>query len=489
MNLRGIGDWLAARGWSWGTVAEALAGLLALGMAYPVVGRVYAVIEKRRDFPGDIEWMEGATLVTAQRLVEGLPIYGEPAADYIPFIYPPGFAWLVSKLGVDYATGRTLSAVCIVVAAAALVYGARRLGTGWFAAFATAGLLAATYDDTGTFFDLVRTDSLALALLGWSLVLGDGPTRAHTVASGLCLALAFTTKQHVALFGLPIGLWHWRVHGWRRAGTFALASAVPALLFSGAMIVATEGRYFTWIARLASSHGMVIDRLVPGAQVECWSALPWTTTAALALPLWMVRKRYWTGVSITALLVVSLMRGHTGGYLNVLMPLLWVQCLLPSVAAAAIGTPLARTGASLFVALQMWAVSEEDLGRFVPSPAEAERVEALVEELRALPDPILIPHAPWYAHLAGKKGSFALITLWDIDHKGGAYRSFVDHVEGEMARGYWLTAVVPDDKLGHDFTEHFRKAHTLKTRPVPTKTGWPIRLRSVWTFRESGAAR
>ncbi len=467
-------------------ILEFVVGLIALWFAVPVVKRVVEAMLERRTFPGDLEWMEGATLMTAVRLRDGLPIYGDPAVDYIPFIYPPGFAWLVSLYDVSYEGGRSLSIAAIGVAAAALVYGARRLGFAWSAALATVGLLAATWDDSGTFFDLVRTDSLALALLGWALVLGDGPTRAHTVASGLCLALAFTTKQHVAAFGLPIGIWHWRVHGWRRAALFAAASAGPALAFSGVMIVATEGRFFTWIARLATSHGIVVPRLIPGAQKECWQALPIITTAALAVPMWMVRKSYWAGVSFTALIVASLMRGHTGGYLNVLMPLMWVQALLPAVAAAGVGTSYARVLATLLVAAQCYAVRAEDLKRFLPQPGEAERILALVDELRDLPDPILIPHAPFYAHLAGKKGSFALISLWDIDHKRGVYYPDVAMIERAMADGYWPTAVVPDDKLGHDFTVHFRKDFTLKTRPVPTKTGWPMRIRSVWTHVDGG---
>lgn len=508
-------------------IAEFVAAGPALIAAGLVLEPVVRAIQARLTYPGDLEWMEGATLITAERIRDGLPIYGEPAMDYIPFIYPPLYAAIVGWLGhtipVGYTLGRSVSVVAIVVAAAALVYGARRERASWPLALSAVGLLAATWDDSGTFFDLVRTDSLSLALVGWSLVLGNGPTRGHTITSGILLAVAFTAKQHAALIGIPIGLWTWRTHGWQRAAIFAAASAGPALLYSAVMLVATGGAYWTWIATVATEHAIVGKRLFPGAQTECWEALPLTTTALALVPFWLWKRSYWAANTLVVLVIVSLMRGHTGGYLNVLMPLMWIQTLLPFVAATSLSEfaaargwataeragVWARIGLGGLVATQLLAIqypyaavrAQLDRGlsladavekasvrysKFVPTDADRSAVEALIEEISALPGPVLMPHAPWYARMAGKETSFSLITLWDIDHKGGVFGDDVERIESAMAAGHFKSAVVPDDKLGHGFKEHFTKQRSLTTRIGGPKTGWPVRLRQVWVYAPAG---
>lgn len=503
-------------------------GIFAFCCAILAYAPVAGSIAERVGYPGDLEWMEGATLVTAERIREGLPIYGTPSPDYIPFIYPPLYAALIAGLSfvfpLGYPLGRSLSIVCIVAAAAALVYGARRERASWPLALSAVGLLAVTWEDSGTFFDLVRTDSLSLALIGWSLMLGNGPTARHTIASGILLALAFTAKQHAALLGIPMGLWIWRTYGRQRAVQFAAASAGPALAWSAVMIVATNGAYWTWIARIATEHGIVDKRFFPGSQIECWEALPLTTTAILLLPFWIWRRSYWGANTLVVLLIVSLMRGHTGGYLNVLMPMMWLQALLPFVAINAAGEwweakvqpgePAAvwrsilpsvlRIGFGFLIAAQLFTAqfsvgtlweqlsrekgvssafkaSSTGYGRFVPTGKEHENMRALVAEIAALPGPVLIPHAPWYARMAGKETSFALITLWDIDHEGGVFDGQVETIDGAIADGYFKSAVVPDEKLGHGLKEYFRKSGSIHTRGVGPKTGWPVKLRQVWT--------
>lgn len=513
-------------------IAEHVTAGLALVAAALVIRPVVLGVRTRIDFPGDLEWMEGATLITAERIRDGLPIYGEPAPDYIPFIYPPLYAAIVGALGhvfpVGYTLGRTVSVVSILIAAGALVYGARRERASWPLALSAVGLLAATWDDSGTFFDLVRTDSLSLALVGWALVLGNGPTRSHTIVSGLLLAVAFTAKQHAALIGIPIGLWTWRTHGWRRAATFAAASAGPALLYTAMMLVATGGTYWTWIATIATEHGIVAKRLFPGAQTECWKALPLTTTLVAAFPMWCWKRSYWAANTVIVLVIVSLMRGHTGGYLNVLMPMMWVQALLPFVAASAVAEfiaardrgkmmapevleAVARVIVAIVITGQLLAIqypysavklkidrgtgwvaaiqtSGTTYGKFIPTEKDRTAVARLIGEIASLPGPVFLPHAPWYARMAGKQTSFSLITMWDIDHVGGAFSKDVRGIDAAIAEGYFKSAVVPEDKLGHGFNDHFVKVRPLSTRIGGPKTGWPVKLKQVWLHQDQGGS-
>lgn len=450
--------------------------------------------------------MEGATLVSAMRARDGLSLYDAPAPEYIPFIYPPLFAWILGGLShlfpLGYTLGRTVSIVCTLIASAALVFGARREGASWPFSLSLVGLFAACWDDGGTFYDLVRTDSLSLAIVSWALVLLPVPDRRATLASGLLLALAFTAKQHVALLGIPMVLWMWQARGRDEARRFVLASVLPALAFVGVMSAATGGRFFAWLVLVPSKHGMDADRFFPGAQLEMWGSLPLTTTAALVLPFWFWRRRYWAGIVAMIFVIVTIMRGHTGGFLNVLIPSFWVLSLLPAIASQAVGTPMARVVGGVLVAIQLlgwqldagkllkrlrasqppsaaWNDSQIRLSRYIPTELSFDQAKGVVESIRALEGRVLIPHAPWYAVMAGKEPSFALICLWDIDYKGGHYRPDVQSIDAAIASEFDV-AVLPSDSMGHGFKKHYRLDAATRLAGPSTLTGWQVKLRGVY---------
>lgn len=501
--------------------------LVLLGLAAWQLGIVGAAIAARVPFGFDIEWMEGATLVSAMRVRDGLPIYGDPSFDYIPFIYPPLYAWVVGTLAhvwpLGYTLARSVSTVGSVLGALAIVVAGRRAGARWSVAVAGAALFASTYVESGTFFDLVRTDGLSIGLLGAALVTGAGPKRGHAVAGGLLLALAFTCKHHAALFGVPMlaALW-WR-YGRRHALGFAVAALGPALAFTVGMEVATGGRFLRWLLEVPAYHGINGERFWPwisvqswsplsvktgGAPIEVWKALPVSTTGVLVgTAWWWWRERgaaatdagpagasadaprgdvfgvYWAGVGLMALFVVALMRGHTGGFVNVLIPMFWAEAALAVVVAGAFTRGWSAHLVALVLAAQLWQ-GRDELRKYIPTEADTAAGEAVIEVLRELPGPIFIPHAPWYAVMAGKETSFALICLWDIDHRGGPYRGDAPRFYRSLRRQHWGSAVIPDLKATDNIQKEL-KAGWTRTRSLPspslsTRTGWGVRLRSVW---------
>ena len=73
-------------------------------------------------YPWDIEWMEGGMLVHVYRLQNDLGLYVRPSADFVPYIYPPLYPWLMSILGEpSYALGRSVSLVGALAAGLAAV--------------------------------------------------------------------------------------------------------------------------------------------------------------------------------------------------------------------------------------------------------------------------------------------------------------------------------------------------------------------------------
>jgi hypothetical protein len=476
-----------------------------------VAWETLAAMLARRTAAFDLEWMEGAVLVLAQRARDGLPLYGTPDADWIPLIYPPLHAWVLGALAhvatLDHALGRTLSLGCTAFATGALVVAARWHGVRWPLALGAAGLFLGCWVDGGAFYDLVRIDALSMALLALALVLGAQPSRAATIGSACALALAFVAKHHAAAFGVPIAWWCWRTHGWRRAALFAACSAVPALAFTVWMQIRTDGAFLRLLLEVPASHGIVAGRALPnlargrveGAQAELWRALPLTTTALLALGTSLPRRGYWLAVAGTALVVVSVMRGHVGGYLNVLIPGLWVLSLL-AVLVGGGGDPLRNAsplGAQAPVGWRRWrphlvtalvaaqlVQGRDALARTVPTPADADRAARLVAIVRDMPGPVLSPYAAWLPVQAGHPASPALIALWDIDHAGGPYRAQVRTFEDAVRAHRWGRVLTPDAKLGYGLLDGYTPGPALGVEGPATRTGWPIRLRRVWVPRD-----
>ena len=558
-------------------------GVLVAVLAVWQIATLLHVWSVRATYPYDIEWMEGATLISALRVTQGLPLYGAPDATYIPFIYPPLYAWVVGSLAsifpFGYTLGRVVSIVGTLTGAGALVFGAREAGARWPVALGCAAIFLGTWEETGAFFDLVRIDGLSIALLGWALVLAVGNTPGRAIAGGLMLAAAFTCKHHAAAVGFPIAAALWFRDGRAQALRFGLAAAIPALLFVIAMEIGTGGRFLLWLVEVPSRHGIVGERFWPTVKVQSWSPftpvrfgaglevmaatpLVWlaavgafgmavgrdvrsaglgATTlrlfaalgvvgalgnaALLFTPglarlggeyavegLWAVlglvalvgllvllarartalvtspRFFYWTFVSMAGFVVISLMRGHVGGFTNVLIPMMWLQALWPALLVRRAGEGGWGLALSALVAGQIW-LGHADYARQIPTASDRLQGDALIAELRELPGPLLITNAPYYAVLAGHEPSFALIALWDISDKACPPAAGAAVIRKLLRQHHWKSAVFADGKPGSGIDRDYERVRKLKAPGPRTFTGWTVKFRQVWGPKsEEGAA-
>lgn len=264
----------------------ALAGALVLWLAWAWSVRI--------PYPYDLEWMEGGMLVHAWRLRHGLPLYVEPGADFIPFIYPPGMASVLAALGwvveLGAPLGRGVSLAGTLAAAGALVVLVGRHGRSWALGLAAAAVFLGAWPESGAFYDLVRNDGLLAGLLAWSVVYALDGRRGTIAAAGLLLAAAFTVKQNAALYGFAIAAGLWMHGGWREAGRFALWSAVPALAVTLWLQWTSGGLFLTYILGVPAAHPMVPDRVFPGFLFELGGAVPVALGGATAWLVWWSRR-------------------------------------------------------------------------------------------------------------------------------------------------------------------------------------------------------
>jgi hypothetical protein len=158
-----------------------------------------ALFIRRASFPLDLEWMEGGMLLHARRLLDGQPLYAPPSLDFIPYLYTPLYPALLALLSKLLPFGYLLGGVFPLPRSPARwrcwwwwrpgrvdrrspPAAGRRGGTaGWAcpppSGLPPAGLVAGSFAFTGSFYDLVRADSLLLLLEAAALtaaLLGGG---------------------------------------------------------------------------------------------------------------------------------------------------------------------------------------------------------------------------------------------------------------------------------------------------------------------------
>ena len=441
----------------------------------------------RVGYPYDLEWMEGGMLLHGLRVTEGLGLYVEPSSEFIPFIYPPLYSWVLAAVGalteLGYAAGRSISLVGTLAAAAALVAAVRREGGSWALSLGGAGIFLSGYENAGSFYDLVRIDGLCIGLLAWSLV----AVRMGAVRwAGILLTLAFATKHNTALFGLPALIWLWRVHGPAPATRFAAWSVLPALLFIIAMCFEGDGLFLTYLLGVPAVHPFVFERFWAGAPSELFLTAPWTLGVALLIGLawhrrWSSGGAFWVSQGALGVVLCAVMRGHHGGFLNVLIPGIWVVGLWSALALVAVCRRWpalhVRAAASVLVAGQIWS-GGWDMARYLPTEADVQAGDAVIARLAAIEGEVLAPWSPWYPVLAGKRPYTHLIALWDIDHKWGPLQDGVEAIKADVEERRWAVIMTANAKGGFKMGKHYRRSAVLSEIPAKAlypRTGWRVR--------------
>ncbi|HEX8952089.1 MAG TPA: hypothetical protein VF945_09615, partial [Polyangia bacterium] len=314
------------------------AALVAAAWAY---GSLLWVVAHRVAYPFDLEWLEGATLWHAQRLVDGLPLYPPPTIDFVPHPYPPLYPALLALLshatgGVTYALGRALSLASF---AGALAIGWRFVrGAGGGRALATAAMAipCAAYVAVGSWYDLVRVDSLwlLLAAAGTTLAWRARRSTAGVAAAAALLVAAFFAKQTAAPFmaAVAVGL---AVADRRAALRFVAALALVGLPALWLVQRASGGWFWFYVFRVHHSHAFF-----PLAALQAPGRLATLLLPGLPLVGWALWRRrspdlWWAAWLAAAGIVVSgLGKATAGGYSNAFIPGIYFSALFVGVAAA-----------------------------------------------------------------------------------------------------------------------------------------------------------
>jgi 4-amino-4-deoxy-L-arabinose transferase-like glycosyltransferase len=324
----------ARRRWSVPRALRAAAAVAGLA----VIGAYLAIAIARVGYPFHLEILEDNSLIEVRRILAGQSLYAAPSASYVPDGYPPLYfavsAAAASVLGQSYLTLRLVSLIASLACFAILGRLVQRETGSRAAGLAAAGLLAATYFATGTWFDVARVDSLFLALsvAGLYAARHARGTRGAIVA-GLLLGAAFCTKQSALAEGIAVIAALAAGPGRRR---LAVPAAVTYATVVGgstlALGLASHGWYVYYVFQQMSQHA-----LNPTTAGQFWvgELLPTLGIAIAAAVLGARRMPLVLLAGCAALLVEGFAaRAQTGSNVNDLLPAYLAVALLAALATA-----------------------------------------------------------------------------------------------------------------------------------------------------------
>jgi signal transduction histidine kinase len=493
-------------------LAAALLGLAAIA--------TYLVIAlSRLAYPFPLEYLESNSLVEVQRILSGRPLYAAPAVGYVPDGYPPLYfatsAAAAGALGLSYLPLRLVSLLSSLACFAVLGALVRRETASAAAGIAAAGLLAATYFVTGTWFDVARVDSLFIALSVAALYAARSMRRTRgAVATGLLLAAAVLTKQNGLAEGVAV-LTALALGPRRRlAGQATLTYAAVLGSSTLALGLASHGWYAYYVFVLMTEH-----TLAHAAFGQFWTVhlLRVLGLACCAVVLGARRIPLVLLAGCTALVVESYAAlVHSGGGANDLLPAYLALALLAGLATgdhpgglvsscadrlagarvagwrAGQVRPWAAAAASALVIAQL-AVLVNDFhpGRAIPTDADRAVGWRLAAGMRAFGGTIAVPSDPGLALLAGLPAVAHQGAADDVLRASGAaglarFRSSA--ARAVAARRF--SAIVtqnasPPDGFPRDLTRYYRRCPQTLLPGVPPAlfqavAGPPGRPAYVW---------
>ena len=393
-----LGAWRVAIG-----AVIALYALMYLGVVVLRIGYAY-----------ELEWMEGGMLAHALRLLDGQSIYAKPDMSFVAFMYPPLYyyasAGLLALAGEGFGPLRALSFASSLACFGLMFRIVHRETKSAFAGCIAAGLLVASYERSGAWFDLARADSFYLLwmLLAIERLRADESTSTAWQA-GLALACAFFVKQSVALIAAPVWLVLW-FENRRRALAAAAGTALFALTGVALLQWESGGWFLYYTFSVPRGHPIEAAQVLGFWPQDIGLNFGLVVLAIAAHQLGRLRisraasQWFWPALVVGALASSWSVRSLVGAHLNNLFPVFAVLALAGGLAfhAAFERGGAWVHGAGVAVLLQ-FALLGYDPRALVPGPDDAAAGDSLVARIAAIPGEVYVPNHGYLARRAGKR--------------------------------------------------------------------------------------
>jgi hypothetical protein len=377
-------------------------------------------------------------------------------------------------------------------------------GAAWAGGALAAGFFAATYPWVDGWYDIVRADTMFLALViggllaayDWARSGAGWRGHARVAAAAAILALAFFCKQ-TGVFFVAAGGAVVLVRDYRRLPAFVAAAAAIGLGGSWLLDRASGGWFWTYAFEVHQTHHCHPGRFRDGfgdvlGHFPAVTAVVGATLLAV-LATWAWRRRpppssgpllLWSFVFAVATAVGAVGIATMWSHRNAFIPALTAGGLAAGAALPALlglgrawlgerprgqavgrGLAVAAGGAlALQLILAWWSP-----GRFIPTAADRAAGAALIETLRGIEGEVFIPFHPWYGRLAGKRVYTHRMGVHDLRYQPPAHATeaecFFAHSAG---RKNWPVRGLPDAFARQEFA-----AVIWDNRPIQSDPYFP----------------
>ncbi len=457
--------------------------LMVVGSLF--IGAVLVVAVSRLGYPYELEWMEGGTLQTVQRLSAGLPIYVSPSLDFVPFIYTPLYFYLgagLSKvLGEGFLPLRLLSLLASLGSLGLIFYLVYSRIQSRFWGFIGAALFAACFEIGGGWLDLARVDALYLFFLLLAVSLWEfRQDRIGHLLSGLVFVLAFLTKQSALVVLFPLIVWILVTErGFRRWLMPAVASGgiVLSILVFNAF---TAGWFNYYIFKLPSAHEVAWPLVVEFWRFDMLAHLPFALLALFMLLLpadsqtEQKEKWWWLSLAVAFVGASFFSRLHDGGWNNVLLP---AHAMLAVILASSLGKLFRNAGPSFRLVIYgvcflQFSLLIFDPGDHLPTEADLKAGDQLLARLHAAGDDVWIPHHGWMVAVTGKSSAHSM-AIEDVLRGGDLdiATKLDQEIRGAIARGRWQLIVLDNLCYSEELAGHYSQ---VESAVADSMAFWPV---------------
>ena len=375
-------------------------------------------------FPGALEWLESGMYYQMLRVLAGQQLYVEPSLEHVPFIYPPLYFYVTAALACitkpAFFVLRLVSYLSSLGSMALIGYIVYRESKRRIAGLWAAGLFAATYSVSATYFDAGRVDSLFLFIsLAAVTAIRFAPGTKCCILSALLLVCAALTKQTALILSLPLFLY-----------IFIFRSRSQALWFTGCFIItlgllslwlnaSTNGWYFFYTIDLPQHHPILWNKMEPfWLKQIIWPVGILVCLAAGSFFLLAYKKSraiaLFHALCFTTLIGISCMHWiKAGGFKNVLIPAYAAIAIGAGVALAFTQKSWLRRLLLVATCIQFALLWYNPLP-IIPTVRQADCVRKTVAAIKKIDGEVFAPASGYLPLMAGKKHSAHISAIDDI---------------------------------------------------------------------------
>jgi len=413
------------------------------------------VLSNRLFYPFELEWLEGYFLAGMTQIVTNQNIYAPPNKEFISLLYPPLYyllsGGLAKILGGSFWTARLVSILSSFLSGFVIFQFVRKETKSSFCAFFTLGLFFASYQITGSWFDVARVDSLfmALSLSGIYLLRYYTNSLKGIFFAATFLSLAFFTKQAAIFFIIGsagyllftqkekcfiftltsslfiiagILLCNYLTDGWYWFHTFK----VPLQHYSyrkheSHLLLAEMYKQYTPLAQ--RDYGS-IRKLIDFFKKDLFGNIPFPLFFVFSWLLYEIKllgrqcpSFFWTFILGAAFIASISMRSKLGGYVNTLIPAISVSLIFFGIAAGNLlkekNQPFLRFLLYLSILLQFSMMSYNPIKQ-IPTADDYQAGESLIDVLSSFKGDVYVPFHSYYSIMAGKKMYAHKMPIEDI---------------------------------------------------------------------------